>query len=166
MSSNARRWLCRDCAPGWPTSLHAAASRMQRAYVTASRRWRASSGSCSASTGCEYLRCCILVPSADAGFVRAIFLAGGRVAALRSLPPGEGARLEVEAGTDCVVLRARGPPARGGRRRPARYRHVSAQTAPELRVAPLDLDPILRRAAELPRALGGADRGSARARAA
>jgi len=41
---------------------------------------------------------CLLVPAAEPGFVRAFFLAAGRVAAERTLPPGGGAHLEVEAG--------------------------------------------------------------------
>ena len=44
------------------------------------------------------LECCICVPAADRGYVRALFVAGGRVAAERTLPPGGGAALEVEAG--------------------------------------------------------------------
>src|SRR6266508_2397737 len=43
-------------------------------------------------------RCCLIAPAAEAEFVRAIFVAGGRVTAMRMLPRGEGARLEVEAG--------------------------------------------------------------------
>jgi DNA polymerase III epsilon subunit family exonuclease len=41
---------------------------------------------------------CLLVPAAEPGQVRAFFLAGGRVAAERTLPVGGGAHLEVEAG--------------------------------------------------------------------
>jgi len=41
---------------------------------------------------------CLLVPAAAPGHVRAFFLAGGRIAAERTLPPGGGAHLEVEAG--------------------------------------------------------------------
>ena len=41
---------------------------------------------------------CLLVPAAEPGHVRAFFLAGGRIAAERTLPPGGGAQLEVEAG--------------------------------------------------------------------
>jgi DNA polymerase III epsilon subunit family exonuclease len=41
---------------------------------------------------------CLLVPSAEPGHTRAFFLAGGRVAAERTLPPGGGAHLEIEAG--------------------------------------------------------------------
>jgi DNA polymerase III epsilon subunit family exonuclease len=44
------------------------------------------------------LECCVLVPAQDAGYVRALFVAGGRVAAERTLPPGGGAALEVEVG--------------------------------------------------------------------
>ena len=40
----------------------------------------------------------MLVPAGDPGFVKAFFVAGGRVAAERTLPPGGGAALEVEAG--------------------------------------------------------------------
>jgi len=41
---------------------------------------------------------CLLVPAAEPGHVRAYFVAGGRVAAERTLPPGGGAHLEIEAG--------------------------------------------------------------------
>ncbi|HEY3550127.1 MAG TPA: exonuclease domain-containing protein [Gaiellaceae bacterium] len=44
------------------------------------------------------LSCCVLVPAAEPGHVRAVFVAGGRVAAERTLPPGGGAALEIEAG--------------------------------------------------------------------
>jgi DNA polymerase III epsilon subunit family exonuclease len=111
-------------------------------------------------------RCCILVPAVEPGFVRAVFIAAGRVAAVRTLPTGEGARLEVEAGLaqanqpiECLCAAdeldallvlgtfLRRPP-------------------PEMRVAPLDAEEILTRAAALPRALAGAPPAPARARAA
>ena len=41
---------------------------------------------------------CLLVPAVEPGDTKAFFLAGGRVAAERTLPPGDGAYLEVEAG--------------------------------------------------------------------
>jgi DNA polymerase-3 subunit epsilon len=44
------------------------------------------------------LECCVLLPGSDPGYVQALFVAGGRVAAERMLPPGGGAALEVEAG--------------------------------------------------------------------
>jgi DNA polymerase III subunit epsilon len=44
------------------------------------------------------LDCCILVPAGEPGYVRAFFVAGGRIAAERTLPSGGGATLEAEAG--------------------------------------------------------------------
>jgi DNA polymerase III subunit epsilon len=44
------------------------------------------------------LACCVLVPAGEPGYVKAFFVAGGRMAAERILPPGGGAALEVEAG--------------------------------------------------------------------
>jgi DNA polymerase-3 subunit epsilon len=41
---------------------------------------------------------CLLVPACEDGFRRAFFVAGGRVAAVRSLPPGASALLEIRAG--------------------------------------------------------------------
>jgi DNA polymerase III epsilon subunit family exonuclease len=41
---------------------------------------------------------CIVVPATEPRHARAFFLAGGRVAAERTLPPGGGGHLEVEAG--------------------------------------------------------------------
>jgi DNA polymerase III epsilon subunit family exonuclease len=84
------------------------------------------------------LECCVLLPSLEPGYVRAVFVAGGRVAAERMLPSGGGAALEVEAGLAAARRAAeldldelllvdsflRKPP-------------------PELRVAPLRRDAIL-----------------------
>jgi len=44
------------------------------------------------------LEACLLTPASPAGFARAIFVAQGRVADARVLPPGAGAVLEVRAG--------------------------------------------------------------------
>jgi DNA polymerase III subunit epsilon len=41
---------------------------------------------------------CLLVPALEPGFVRAHFVAGGRIAAVRPLAPGGGALLEAQAG--------------------------------------------------------------------
>ena len=38
------------------------------------------------------------MPAAEPGHARAFFVAGGRVAAERTLPPGGGAHLEIQAG--------------------------------------------------------------------
>src|SRR5205823_5805339 len=43
-------------------------------------------------------RCCLVVPGTVPGTARGYFVAGGRIAAVRPLPPGPGAHLEVEAG--------------------------------------------------------------------
>ncbi len=44
------------------------------------------------------LEACLLAPASAAGFARAVFVAGGRVADMRVLPPGAGAALEIRAG--------------------------------------------------------------------
>jgi DNA polymerase III epsilon subunit family exonuclease len=44
------------------------------------------------------LRACLVLPDAEPGFVRALFLAGGRVATARSVPRGGGASVEIRAG--------------------------------------------------------------------
>src|SRR5919201_594793 len=115
------------------------------------------------------LQACVLVPALAAGFVRTYFVAEGRIAAARLLPPGDGARVEIAAGlatvpepsqvTDCyleaeslddlmlVGTFLRRPP-------------------PELRVARLDVDDILRSAAALRAQAAGQVRTRARARAA
>jgi hypothetical protein len=40
----------------------------------------------------------LLVPAVEPGFRRAVLVTGGRIASVRTLPPGPGARLELEAG--------------------------------------------------------------------
>jgi hypothetical protein len=111
-------------------------------------------------------RCCLLAPSAEPGFVRAAFVAGGRIASVRALPVGPGAELEVDAGL--AETRVETP------------EHLAAESLdelllvgtflrhppPELRVAPLERDAILSLAAALPRALGGDARAQPDARAA
>jgi DNA polymerase III subunit epsilon len=84
------------------------------------------------------LRCCVLVPASEAGCVRAIFVAEGRVAAERTLPPGGGAALEVEAG----VAAARRP----GELELDELLLVDSflrKPPPELRTAPLEREAIL-----------------------
>src|SRR5712691_614013 len=114
----------------------------------------------------RHARCCLVIPAVEPGYARGIFIAGGRVAAVRTLPPGEGSRLEVEAGL--AESRSETPD------------HLAAddldallvigtflrRPPPELRVAPLEADAILRLAAALPPALGGEARARPRARAA
>jgi hypothetical protein len=84
------------------------------------------------------LGCCVLVPAEDPGYVRAFFVAGGRVAAERTLPPGGGAALEIEAGLAAA-------------RRPGEldldelllFDSFLRRPPPELRVAPLEREAIL-----------------------
>ena len=91
------------------------------------------------------LECCVLAPAGDNGYVRAFFVAGGRVAAERTLPPGGGAALEVEAGLAAA-------------RRPGELDldelllvdSFLRRPPPELRVAPLGRDAILRARSSVP----------------
>jgi DNA polymerase III epsilon subunit family exonuclease len=53
------------------------------------------------------LGCCIVVPALEPGYVTALFVAGGRVAAERTLPPGGGAMLEIETGLAASVRHER-----------------------------------------------------------
>ena len=44
------------------------------------------------------LEACLVAPALEPGWQKAFFVSGGRLCAVRSLPPGAGARLEIEAG--------------------------------------------------------------------
>ncbi len=50
---------------------------------------------------------CVVVPAAEPGFVRALFVTGGRVAAARTLASGPAGRVEIEAGL--ALARRAGP---------------------------------------------------------
>jgi DNA polymerase-3 subunit epsilon len=114
------------------------------------------------------LNVAVLVPAKEPAYVRAYFLRGGRIAATRLLPPGDGARIEVDAAlgqlrrleaSDCqlegeeldalllIGTFLRRPP-------------------PELRVSPLLVDEIVRRAAALPAVAAQARSPRSRRRAA
>jgi DNA polymerase III epsilon subunit family exonuclease len=54
-------------------------------------------------------RLCILAPAREPGFRRAFFVAGGRLASVRTVPEGAGGRLEAEAGLAAVALEAAEP---------------------------------------------------------
>jgi excinuclease UvrABC nuclease subunit len=87
------------------------------------------------------LECCVLVPASEPGYIRAHFVAGGRVAAERTLPPGGGAALEIEAG----LAASR----RAGELDLDELLLVDSflrRPPPELRVAPLRREAILRAA--------------------
>ncbi|HEY2311187.1 MAG TPA: exonuclease domain-containing protein [Gaiellaceae bacterium] len=84
------------------------------------------------------LRCCVLVPAGEPGYVRAFFVAGGRVAAERTLPPGGGAALEIEAG-----LAAAQCPGELDLDEVLLVDSFLRKPPPELRIAPLEREAIL-----------------------
>jgi DNA polymerase III epsilon subunit family exonuclease len=84
------------------------------------------------------LRCCVLVPADESSYVRAFFIAGGRVAAERTLPPGGGAALEVEAG-----LAAAQRPGELDLDEVLLVDSFLRRPPPELRTAPLEREAIL-----------------------
>jgi DNA polymerase-3 subunit epsilon len=90
------------------------------------------------------LECCVLIPAGDPGYVRALFIADGRVAAERMLPPGGGAALEVEAGL--AAARRPGEPDIGEL---LLVEEFLRRPPPELRVSPLEREAILREAARV-----------------
>jgi excinuclease UvrABC nuclease subunit len=105
------------------------------------------------------MRCCVVVPSAEPGYARGVFVANGRIADVRTLA----SRLEVEAGLAAAELP--GPEDLDELLLVATF---VRRPPPELRVAPLDAEHILRLAAALPTgtARGAARPAPARARAA
>jgi DNA polymerase III epsilon subunit family exonuclease len=94
---------------------------------------------------------CLLVPAAEPGHIRAFFVAGGRIAAERTLPPGGGAALEVGAGL--AAARRAGDPSRdlqlGGADELRLVESFLRKPPPELRSAPLDREAILAAATAL-----------------
>jgi DNA polymerase III epsilon subunit family exonuclease len=102
------------------------------------------------------LECCVLVPAGDPGYVRAIFVTGGRVAAERTLPPGGGAALEIEAGLAAVRRQVhasnsllQGDPGELELDEVLLVDSFLRRPPPELRVAPLRREAILRIAASV-----------------
>jgi hypothetical protein len=97
------------------------------------------------------LACCVLVPAGEEAYVRAVFVAGGRVAAERTLPPGGGAALEVEAGLAAANRQVhasnrllQGDPGALDLDELLLVDSFLRRPPPELRVAPLERDAILR----------------------
>lgn len=96
------------------------------------------------------MECCLLAPAAEEGYVTAVFVAGGCVVAERTLPPGGGAALEVEAG----LAAARRAATAGGKLQLDEVLLVDSflrRPPPELRVAPLARTAILHAAEAVPR---------------
>ncbi len=105
------------------------------------------------------VRCCVVVPAAEPGYARGIFVANGRIADVRTLA----SRVEVDAGLAAAKLA--GPEDIEAVMLVAT---VVRRPPPELRVARLDSEEILRLAAALPTATArpAGRRAPARARAA
>jgi len=91
---------------------------------------------------------CLVVPAAEPGHARAFFLAGGRVAAERTLPPGGGAHLEIEAGL-AAAQRARTTDEPFDLDELVLVGRFLRRPPPELRVVPLEKEAILRAATRL-----------------
>jgi excinuclease UvrABC nuclease subunit len=85
---------------------------------------------------------CLVVPAAEPGFARALFVAGGRVAAVRTLPSGPGAHLEVEAGL-AAARRAAAEDEPGDLDELFLIGTFLRRPPPELTVVPLRKDAIL-----------------------
>jgi DNA polymerase-3 subunit epsilon len=89
-------------------------------------------------------RRCLVAPAAEPGWRRAVFVAAGRVCAVRSLPPGAGARIEIELG----LSTAREAEAAGPSYAPEDADELllvgefMRRPPPELQVLPLDPDVI------------------------
>jgi DNA polymerase III epsilon subunit family exonuclease len=88
------------------------------------------------------LRVCLVVPASRPGFVRAFFVAGGKIAAERLLPRGAGARLEVAA---ALVRVGQSAPSLAPEDADELLLLATflRRPPPELRVLPLDADRIM-----------------------
>jgi DNA polymerase III epsilon subunit family exonuclease len=103
-------------------------------------------------------RACVLVPALEPGFVRAYFVAAGRIAAERLLPPGDGSRLEIAAGLAAVPETSQVTDRYSAAEELDHLLLVGTflrRPPPELRVARLETEAILRSARGL-RAIGTA----------
>ncbi len=91
---------------------------------------------------------CLLTPALERGWARAFFVAGGRVCAVRSLPPGRGARLEVDAGIAAVQSASAAAPSVAPEAADELLTVASflRRPPPELRVTGVDAEEILRAA--------------------
>jgi DNA polymerase-3 subunit epsilon len=85
---------------------------------------------------------CIVAPAAEPGHAKAFFVRGGRICAERTLPPGGGAHLEVEAGL-AAARRDRGDLDLDELFLVGQFLR---RPPPELRVVPLEQEAILRAA--------------------
>jgi DNA polymerase III epsilon subunit family exonuclease len=85
---------------------------------------------------------CIVAPGAEPGHAHAFFIAGGRVAAERTLPPGGGAHLEIAAGL-AAAQRALTADTQGDLDELFLVGTFLRKPTPELRIVPLNATAIL-----------------------
>ena len=88
---------------------------------------------------------CLIAPGMERGWRKGFFVCGGAVCAVRSLPPGAGARLEVEAGLAiCRSARERGEALTGEQAEDLLLLDgLVRRPPPELAVLPLDAERIM-----------------------
>jgi hypothetical protein len=98
---------------------------------------------------------CLVVPATEPGHGRALFLAGGRVAAERTLPAGGGAHLEVEAGL-AAARRARAADEPVDVDELFLVARFLRRPPPELSIVPLEREAILAAARRVSAAAGAA----------
>ncbi len=91
---------------------------------------------------------CIVVPAVEPGHAKAFFVAGGRVAAIRTLPPGGGVHLEIEAGL-AGARRALAADDHGDLDELHLLGTFLRKPQPEMRIVPLEKGAILRAATTL-----------------
>jgi len=86
-------------------------------------------------------RRCLVVPAGETGWRRAFFVAGGRVCAARTLPPGAGARIEVELGIGAACEALAAPPSYAPEHADELMvvHEFMRRPPPELQVLPLDV---------------------------
>jgi len=110
------------------------------------------------------LECCVLVPALAPGYVCAIFVAAGQVAAERALPPGGGAMIEIQAGLAASLRHDRAcdklSQADLDLEELLLVDSFLRKPPPELRVVPLDRERIYAAATEI-RSLSAPSRASA-----
>ncbi len=96
-------------------------------------------------------RVCLVTPALEPGYARAVVVADGRIAAVRNLPPGGGARSEIEAALAAVGQVTQCYLAPETAEELLLIATFMRRPPPELRVVPLEVEAIMaaRRAAAL-----------------
>jgi DNA polymerase III subunit epsilon len=89
-------------------------------------------------------RRCLVAPATEPGWRRAFFVAAGRVCAVRTLPPGSGSRLEIDAGLAAARDALASPPSQAAEDADDLLvvHEFLRRPPPELQILPLDADVI------------------------